>query len=189
MNEPEIAKPASRRARNTATGRREEEKFDGIWMPRRSFFSKLTWVAFLSAVGGVLAASVRLLYPKVLFEPAQTFHAGYPEDYGVGEVSERWKRKHRTWIIRTDQGLFALSAKCTHLGCTPNWVETENKFKCPCHGSGFYLTGENFEGPAPRPLERFRISLAQDGQILVDRSRVFRQEAGEWNHPESFLKV
>lgn len=189
MNESETASLGSKIIRTIPVRSREAETYDGIWMPRRSFFSRLTWTAFLTAVGGVIVATVRLLYPKVLFEPPKTFKAGYPDDYAVGEVSERWKRKYRTWIIRTDQGLFALSAKCTHLGCTPNWVETEDKFKCPCHGSGFYLTGENFEGPAPRPLERFRVTLAEDGQILVDMSRVFRQEAGEWNHPESFLKA
>ena len=77
----------------------------------------------------------------------------------------------------------------THLGCTPNWLGGENKFKCPCHGSGFYKTGINFEGPAPRPLERYRISLAEDGQILIDKSKKFQQEKGEWNNPESFLST
>ena len=115
-NEPETASSGSKPApRNPTKPREEAEKYDGIWMPRRDFFSKLNWVAFLAAVGGVVAATVRLLYPKVLFEPPKTFKAGYPEEYGVGEVSERWKRRHRIWIIRTGQGLFALSAKCTHL--------------------------------------------------------------------------
>ncbi len=169
--------------------KREDEKYDGIWMPRRDFLGKFTWAAFGAAVVGTILGSVRMLFPKVLFEPSTTFKAGFPEDYQVGEVSERWKKKYRTWIIRTEEGFFALSAKCTHLGCTPNWIETESKFKCPCHGSGFYMTGVNFEGPAPRPLERFRISLAEDGQLLVDKSRVFRQEAGEWNHPDALLRV
>ena len=130
-----------------------------------------------------------MLYPKVLFEAAQSFKAGYPGDYAVGEVSERWKKKYRAWIVRTDQGLFALSAKCTHLGCTPNWVDSEQKFKCPCHGSGFLQSGVNFEGPAPRPLERFRITLAEDGRILIDMSRVYRLEKGEWDQPESLLET
>ena len=50
---------------------------------------------------------------------------------------------------------------CTHLGCTPNWLEGEQKFKCPCHGSGFYKDGINFEGPAPRPLERYAIRIGR----------------------------
>ena len=69
----------------------------------------------------------------------------------------------------TRRGSTRSSTICTHLGCTPNWLEAENKFKCPCHGSGFYMSGINFEGPAPRPLERVTVSLADDGQVLVDK--------------------
>ncbi len=166
-----------------------KETYDGVWMPRRDFFTRMTWFTFHSAVVGTLVASVRLMFPKVLFEPPMSFRAGFPEDYQVGEISERWKKRQRTWIVRTEEGFYALSGKCTHLGCTPNWLPAENKFKCPCHGSGFYPTGINFEGPAPRPLERFRVTVAEDGQLLVDKSRVFRQEAGEWNNPDAFLRL
>ena len=86
-------------------------------------------------------------------------------------------------------GFYVLSTVCTHLGCTPNFLSAENKFKCPCHGSGYRITGVNFEGPAPRPLERFRVSLADDGQILVDKSRKFQYELGQWKDPDSFLKA
>ena len=109
---------------------------------------------------------------------------------------ERFKQRFAVWLVRTAfdpyataEGIFALSTVCTHLGCTPNWLEAEQKFKCPCHGSGYYKTGVNFEGPTPRPLERFAISLADDGQILVDKSRKFQQEKGEWSNPASFLKL
>ncbi|MFQ5824245.1 MAG: ubiquinol-cytochrome c reductase iron-sulfur subunit, partial [bacterium] len=78
-------------------------------------------------------------------------------------------------------------AQCTHLGCTPRWLEAENKYKCPCHGSGFTREGVNFEGPAPRPLERVRITLAEDGQLLIDKSIKFREEKEEWGRPDSFL--
>ena len=84
---------------------------------------------------------------------------------------------------------YALSTTCTHLGCTPNWLGGESKFKCPCHGSGFRKTGINFEGPAPRPLERYRIVRADDGQILIDKNQKFQQEKGEWEKSESYLVV
>ncbi|HET7705552.1 MAG TPA: Rieske (2Fe-2S) protein, partial [Thermoanaerobaculia bacterium] len=59
-----------------------------------------------------------------------------------------------------------------------------------CHGSGYYKTGINFEGPAPRPLERAKIAIdTADGQILIDKSVAFHQERGEWTHPDSFLKL
>lgn len=163
----------------------------GKQITRRSFFSWLSigWLAFVAATGGFFTMMLRFFFPNVLFEPVQTFRAGYPEDYIPGEVDLRWKDKYGVWIVRNDEGIYALSTTCTHLGCTPNWLGSEQKFKCPCHGSGFFKTGINFEGPAPRPLERFKIVLADDGQIIVDKTKKFQQEKGQWSDPEAFLKV
>ncbi len=160
-------------------------------MDRRRFISwvGLGWLSFAAATGGALSILLRYLFPNVVFEPPTSFKAGFPNDYEIGKVDERWKEKYGVWMMRVAEGIYALSTICTHLGCTPNWLGTENKFKCPCHGSGFYKTGINFEGPAPRPLERYRISLSEDGQILVDKSKKFQQEKGEWNNPESFLTL
>ena len=160
-------------------------------MDRRTFikWSVVGWAAFSAVVGGYLTMFIRFMFPNVLFEPKQVFKAGFPDEYTAGEVSERWKDKYASWIVRDDEKIYALSTVCTHLGCTPNWLSNENKFKCPCHGSGFYKTGINFEGPAPRPLERFKISLADDGQILVDKTKKYQQEKGEWKDPESYLSV
>ena len=91
--------------------------------------------------------------------------------------------------VKERSQMYALISVCTHLGCTPNWLSAEAKFKCPCHGSGFYSTGINFEGPAPRPLERARIVLAEDGQILVDKTQKYQWEKGQWENPESFMKI
>lgn len=135
------------------------------------------------------------MFPNVLNEPPQQFKAGFPNEYGMG-VDERWKETFGVWLVRTPDdvaqrasGFYALLVTCTHLGCTPNYLAAEAKFKCPCHGSGFRTTGINFEGPAPRPLERARIVLADDGQILIDKSRKFQFELGQWIDPEAFLKV
>jgi cytochrome b6-f complex iron-sulfur subunit len=147
------------------------------------------WVAFSAACASSLVATARFLFPNVLFEPPQSFKAGFPGEYNAGEVDTRWKDAFGVWIVREAEGFYAIIAVCTHLGCSPNWLAAENKFKCPCHGSGFYRTGVNFEGPAPRPLERARIVLADDGQILVDKSVKFQQEKGEWENPDSFLKA
>jgi cytochrome b6-f complex iron-sulfur subunit len=167
-------------------------------MPRRSFFSWMTvaWTAFTASMLAAATATTRFMFPNVLFEPPPTFKAGLPNEIQVGQVDERFKQRYGVWLVRTafDEfanatGIFALSTVCTHLGCTPNWLEGEQKYKCPCHGSGYYKNGVNFEGPTPRPLERFAISLADDGQILVDKSRKFQQEKGEWSNPASFLKL
>jgi len=158
---------------------------------RRKFISwfALGWIAFSAAMAGFLTSIVRFLFPNVLFEPPMTFKAGFPSEYQVGKVDERFKIKYGVWIVRSPEGIYALSTVCTHLGCTPNWFEGEQKFKCPCHGSGFKKSGINIEGPAPRPLERFKIELAEDGQILIDKSKIFQQEKGEWSDPLSILKV
>ena len=148
------------------------------------------WTAFAVSCAAASAALGRFFFPNALFEPPSSFKAGYISEYSeIGTVYTQWKQKHGVWIVRDAEGLYALSTVCTHLGCTPNWLPTEQKFKCPCHGSGFDRLGVNYEGPAPRPLERYRITVAGDGQILVDKSRVFKQEKGEWELPESYLPV
>ena len=163
-------------------------------LTRRAWMG-LAWGAFTAASAAALAATGRFMFPNVLNEPPQQFKAGFPNEYGMG-VDERWKEKFGVWIVRTPDdlvqhvsGFYAIISTCTHLGCTPNYLSAENKFKCPCHGSGFRLTGINFEGPAPRPLERARVVLADDGQILVDKSRKFQWELGQWTDPEAFLKA
>jgi cytochrome b6-f complex iron-sulfur subunit len=167
-------------------------------IPRRSFLSWMTvaWAAFTASMLAAATATGRFMFPNVLFEPPPTFKAGFPNEIQVGQVDERFKQKFAVWLVRTAfdeyanaSGIFALSTVCTHLGCTPNWLEAEQKYKCPCHGSGYYKNGVNFEGPTPRPLERFAISLADDGQILVDKSRKFQQEKGEWSNPAAFLRL
>lgn len=147
----------------------------------------------MGVVGGLgVIGFIRSAFPRVQFQPPSTFKAGLPSDYAVGEVSEKYKQEYRVWIVREEEGIYAVFAKCTHLGCTPRWLGTENKFKCPCHGSGFYKDGLNFEGPAPRPLDRFEISMAEDGQLVVDKSHTFRMKAGtdpDEQYPLSVLKV
>ena len=157
-------------------------------MTRRSFLSLLgwAWVAFAAATLGALSTVLRFFFPNVTFEPPLKFMAGFPDTYSMG-VDERFKASHRVWIVRNQLGFYSLSTICTHLGCTPNWLQAEQKFKCPCHGSGYYITGINFEGPAPRPLPRYNITLADDGQIQIDEAIQYQFELGQWGLPGSFL--
>ena len=158
---------------------------------RRLFLNWLAvgWAAFTASMGAGLTAVGRLFFPNITFEPPQQFKAGFPSEYAVNKVDERFKKKYGVWLVRNERGIYVLSTVCTHLGCTPNWLEAEQKFKCPCHGSGYYSTGINFEGPAPRPLERFKVQLSEDGQILVDKNLKFQYEKGQWNDPASFLEL
>ena len=110
---------------------------------------------------------LRFFFPRALFEPKTTFRIGYPSDFGFG-VDTKFQNQYRIWVVRNTEGIFVISAICTHLGCTPDWKASENKFKCPCHGSGYDSEGVNFEGPAPRPMDRAHVELDAEGQILVD---------------------
>src|SRR5215475_7182972 len=163
----------------------------GLWS-RRDFFTRIGWAGFglVSFMG--LLGFIRSAFPRVLFQPPATFKAGFPSDYALGEVSEKFKQDQRVWIVREDEGIYCIFAKCTHLGCTPRWLAAEDKFKCPCHGSGFYKSGLNFEGPAPRPLDRFKLTIGEDGQLVLDKSKTMKMQAGkepDEQFPDSVLKV
>ncbi|MCH8043148.1 MAG: ubiquinol-cytochrome c reductase iron-sulfur subunit [Planctomycetes bacterium] len=138
-------------------------------------------------------ATTRFMFPNVLVEPPSRVKVGFPADFPQGQVVTKFKAQFGIWVVKGEydglQQIYALKTVCTHLGCTPNWLDAEQKFKCPCHGSGFYADGINFEGPAPRPLERYAIKISEDGQLEVDKSKVFMQEKGEWNDPASFVSV
>jgi cytochrome b6-f complex iron-sulfur subunit len=171
---------------------------------RRSFFAAAAGALFGSslAVGFTSLAVVhlmwglglaRFMFPNILIEPPTRFKVGFPDSLSPGQVETKFIPQFGVWIVRYEYDgapmIYAIKSVCTHLGCTPNWLEAEQKFKCPCHGSGFYKDAINFEGPAPRPLERYAISLAEDGQLLVDKSRTFQQELGQWKDPASYVPV
>jgi len=145
-------------------------------------------VGFTAAITGCTVAMTRFMFPNVLFEPPTTFKAGKPEDYPAGVVDTRLVDQYGVWIVHDGGKIFALIAICTHLGCPPAWLAAQNKFKCPCHGSGYYKSGINFEGPTPRPLERAKIFVSpDDGHIVVDKGQKFQWELGQWDDPNSFI--
>ena len=153
----------------------------------------LAWSSMIAASVVSLLATARFMMPNVLVEPPTKFKIGPPNDYAPGTVSTKWQAQFNIWVVNAEVDgapvIYALSTVCTHLGCTPNWLEGEQKFKCPCHGSGFYKSGVNFEGPAPRPLERVGLRLAEDGMLEVDKSIKFQRELGQWANSSSFVGV
>ena len=167
---------------------KKNEVNDSVWS-RRDFFSLAGWAGFMATLGLSSLFFTRLLFPRVLFEPSPIFKAGRPSDYTIGEVSTKYVKDQRVWIVRDLEGIYVIYALCTHLGCTPRWFKTDSKYKCPCHGSGFTKEGINFEGPAPRPLEHLKLELGPDGQIVIDKSKKFLYEKGEWGNPGSKLYI
>ena len=171
---------------------------------RRSFFTAMSGMVLGSsmAIGFASLAVTNLLwtlglakymFPNILIEPPTKFKVGFPTEYAPGQVETKYKAQFGVWVVRYEyEGapqIYAIKSVCTHLGCTPNWLEGEQKFKCPCHGSGFYKDGINFEGPAPRPLERYAIRIADDGQLEVDKSQTFNEEKGQWADGASYVTV
>jgi len=142
---------------------------------------RLAWACVAAFLTTWLIAFFRFFLPRTLFEPATSFKIGYPSDFGLG-VDTKFQQKYRIWVDRTPDRIFVIYARCTHLGCTPDWKPAENKFKCPCHGSGYDSEGVNFEGPAPRPMDRAHVELAPDGQILVDVSKLYQWPKGQPTH-------
>lgn len=157
---------------------------------RRQFLSSLSigWIFLSGALGGAVSAIYRYLYPNVNFEPEMEVLLGTPDQFSPG-VDERFKSSHGLWVVKLEGQLYALSTICTHLGCVPNWTPSSSTFECPCHGSGYYTSGINFKGPAPRPLERYQISLTPEGIVKVDKTKVFRQEKGQWSNLQSYISV
>jgi cytochrome b6-f complex iron-sulfur subunit len=139
---------------------------------------RFAWAMIAAFLTAWFLAFFRFFLPRTLFEPATSFKVGYPQDYGLG-VDTKWQQKFRIWVDKTPDRLFVIYARCTHLGCTTDWKPAENKFKCPCHGSGYDSEGINFEGPAPRPMDRAHLELAPDGQILVNVAKLYQQPKGQ----------
>jgi len=152
---------------------------------------RFVMAAVLGSLSVNLLMFLRFFFPRALYEPKTQFRIGYPSDFGFG-VDTKFQNQYRIWVVRNTEGIFVISAICTHLGCTPDWKASENKFKCPCHGSGYDPEGVNFEGPAPRPMDRAHVEIDPEGQIVVDLSRKFQWPKGErsqFNDPGAILRV
>lgn len=125
---PSAAKPAAP-AKPATAARAASARTDAKPLPnkpRRRFI----W----ASIGAFLAANflmfLRFFFPRTLFEPSTVFNIGYPSDFQLG-VDERFKQSARIWVVREADRIYAIYGVCTHLGCTPDWKLSENKYKCP----------------------------------------------------------
>ncbi len=140
---------------------------------RRDFFNQIAGCALAVAGVGALAVTVEYSSPNVLFEPPTTFRAGSPDDYPVNSVT--YLQDQQVYIVRTEKGLWAMTAVCTHLGCITQWKPELNLIACPCHGSKFGKNGTVDAGPAPRPLPHFAVRLTADGALEVDKLETVKE--------------
>jgi cytochrome b6-f complex iron-sulfur subunit len=152
---------------------------------------RIVWATVAGALTTFFLMFVRFFLPRSILEPSSIFRLVAPADYALG-VDTKWQQQYRIWVTRTSDRLFVIYARCTHLGCTPDWKASENKFKCPCHGSGYDSEGINFEGPAPRPMDRAKVTLDAEGQVVVDVGKLFEWPKGEpteFNEKDAFISL
>jgi cytochrome b6-f complex iron-sulfur subunit len=119
---------------------------------------------------------LRFFFPRALYEPNTIVNIGYPTDFQLG-VNQQFLNSNRIWVIKEPDRIFVIFARCTHLGCTPDWLPQQNMFHCPCHGSEYDPEGINFAGPAPRPMDRAYVQFLPNGSIQTDTSRLFIQDS------------
>ncbi len=166
----------------------------GGQMTRRGFSVALAaGYAGLAFVGATsLAWFQSFMVPKAPIQKPTKVRVGRVSRYNEIGVYEDFKGENIWLVTLEEEGVrkvVALNTVCTHLGCIPNWLPGPLIFKCPCHGSGFRMTGVNFEGPAPRPLERFRLEVDPSGVLIVDKGTIYREELGQWTDPEASMKL
>ncbi|MBI3353590.1 MAG: ubiquinol-cytochrome c reductase iron-sulfur subunit [Nitrospirae bacterium] len=151
---------------------KKDVKDDSKEITRRKFFLIFGWFGILSSLAGSAFGAVRFMFPNVLYEPSTTFKIGKPSDYPPNTVT--FVQDNRLFVVRGKdgiEGIRIISSICTHMGCTPKWVEAKNQWECPCHGSVFNIKGNVIAGPAPDPLPWYKATIASDGRILVDSSK------------------
>jgi cytochrome b6-f complex iron-sulfur subunit len=152
--------------------------------PRRDFLWKFGLGAGVAALAGQTVAALRSLVPNVSYDPPTTVRLGPPEAFPDGLT---FRPDARLFVVRDGRSFHAISAVCTHLGCTVRPealpraetkpvdgvpVRLTHRFLCPCHGSRYDGAGTNLSGPAPRPLAWHPLFLApDDGQLVVDLAR------------------
>jgi cytochrome b6-f complex iron-sulfur subunit len=141
---------------------------------RRQAFVQLGIGSICVACAGATVMGYEFLAPNVLYEPSPITNAGKPDRYPPGSVTQ--DLQSGIYIVHGPEGLYAMSAVCTHLGCLTAWKPELGIVACPCHGSKFNRDGTKIEGPAPRPLVWLKAYLSDEGDLLVDRSEPLTQK-------------
>ncbi len=155
---------------------------------RRKFLKSIGLGSLVLAFVGQIYTWVRSLFPNVSYERVRRVKLDEPDKIpdGVTFIDDI-----KTYIFREKNTFYAISAVCTHLGCTVRYVglskpkivkiggkevEVKWEFHCPCHGSKFYGDGTNYAGPAPRPLDWVKVEVSkEDGKLVVDLNKTVPQ--------------
>ncbi len=126
---------------------------------RRGFLKTMVdWAKWLIAV--------LLLYPLFRFlrhsvpEPPQLVELHLPLKPGGFLLHQEFV------LFEAEEGPWAVSRICTHLGCRLNFQQNDNELLCPCHASRFSPAGKRLAGPAQRDLPLFAAERIMDGDRI-----------------------
>ena len=160
-------------------------------LSRRDFFrrSLLTSLAVFGAEFGL--ASLAMLWPNLKGGFGSAINAGNIADIKA-EIEDTkgpaYNGAGRFYVVPyagkasgdvdyaltgvTAGGIMPLYQRCVHLGCRVPFCGSSKWFECPCHGSKYNQAGEYQLGPAPRGMDRFKITVDGGGNVTVDTSAV-----------------
>ena len=159
---------------------------------RRRFLTKIWALLGFVALAEFIAVAFAFLRPG-----KSKIHGKGSDGIITGGAIDKFAPNSVTAFVRgrfylarlEDGGFLAISRKCTHLGCTVPWIAQENKFKCPCHGSAFDITGNVISLPAPRALDVYPVIIEND-IVKVDTGNLLKRDkfrAEQVTYPKEFL--
>ncbi len=138
-------------------------KSDSTELSRRGFLVWLGGLGLLGAAWQTGQAVLQFLMPPLTQPQPQPVLAGPPVDFAPDTLT--FVPDAAAWLGRDAAGFYAISAICTHLGCTVRPAAAQ--LECPCHGSRFTSRGEVLNGPAAAPLSFWAVRLDED-QLVID---------------------
>ena len=154
--------PVTERAASASTATRQQKPEKPTVAP--ADFNKerrrLIWACIWGYLGVNFLMLLRFFFPRALYEPNTIVNIGFPSGFQPG-VNQQFLQSNRIWVVVEPGRLFVIFARCTHLGCTPDWLPQQDMFHCPCHGSEYDPEGVNFAGPAPRPMDRCQVGCCR----------------------------
>jgi nitrite reductase/ring-hydroxylating ferredoxin subunit len=139
------------------------------WMQTRRKFLNLGWKVGGSLLGVAAGWTVfESLRPLASNTSGGPITLGAPTNFATDSAT--YFSSGRLYVTSVQGQTFALSQKCPHLGCRVPYCESSGRFECACHGSVFDLGGEWIQGPAPRGMDHFAITVDANGVLVANTS-------------------